>query len=100
MTGIKAKEKTEVYVDIATKAPSQLRPLADKIEPKPKSKPQPQAQSCQPKLESGSRLKSPLVQKKFSPTTQKQRDKQNAAIQKDEFQLADSPCNTCKRHLN
>jgi len=32
-------------------------------------------------LESGSRPKSPLVQKKVSPTTQKRQDEQNAAIQ-------------------
>jgi len=87
-------------MDIATKPPSQLRPQADKIEAKLKSKPRPWAQSHQPKLESGSRLKSPLVQKKVSPTTQKRRDKQNAAIQRGEFQLADSPCDTCKRRLN
>jgi len=67
----KPKSKTEVYVDIAMKPPSQLQPQADKIEAKPKSKPRPRAQSRQPKLESGSRLKSPLVQKKISPTTQK-----------------------------
>ena len=35
----KPKSKTEVYVDIATKPPSQLRTQADKIEAKPKSKP-------------------------------------------------------------
>jgi len=68
----KLKSKTQVYVDIATKPPSQFRPQADKIEAKPKSKPRPRAQSRQPKLESGSRLKLPLVQKKVSPTTQKQ----------------------------
>jgi len=96
----KPKSKTEVYVDIATKPPSQLRTQADKIEAKPKSKPRPWAQSRQPKLESGSRLKSPPVQKKVSPTTQKRRDEQNAAIQRGEFQLADSPCDTCKRRLN
>jgi len=95
----KPKSKTEVYVDIATKPPSQFRPQADKMA-KPKSKPRPWAQSRQPKLESGSRLKSPPVQKKVSPTTQKRRDEQNAAIQRGEFQLADSPCDTCKRRLN
>jgi len=51
-------------------------------------------------LESGSRPKSPPVQKKVSPTTQKRRDEQNAAIQRGEFQLADSPCDTCKRRLD
>jgi len=87
-------------MDIAMKPPSQLRPQADKIEAKLKSKPRPWAQSRQLKLESGSRLKLPLVQKKVSLTTQKWRDNQNAAIQRGEFQLADSPCDTCKRCLN